>query len=49
MWSSHTLDLVVTHFLDVCSVPPGLCCSPDVGLVLAIRKYLLREHASIYV
>jgi hypothetical protein len=42
VWSSHALDLVVTYFLDVGSVPPGPWCSLDVGLVLRIVPRL--EH-----
>jgi hypothetical protein len=33
VWSSHSLDFVVTYFFGVCSVPPGLWCSLDVGLL----------------
>jgi hypothetical protein len=38
--SSHALNLVVvTCFLDVSSVPPGLWCNLNVGLVLSIRRH----------
>jgi hypothetical protein len=36
--SSHDLDLVaVTHFLDACSVPSGLWCGTDIGLIVCLR------------
>jgi hypothetical protein len=44
--SSHPLDLVVvTYFLDACSVLSGMWCGLDVGLILNI--YPCHFHISM--
>jgi hypothetical protein len=43
VWCSHATDLVVvTYFLNTCSVPPGLWYSLEAGLVLYMFEKVLR-------